>query len=91
MEIFLILYKAVGLPWWTDLLRGLSMKLSPTKLKIIILLARGFSDKEISQQLQMSTRTVQTHINSIVLGFNARNRTNAVAIYMQANPGAKIL
>ena len=67
------------------------MKLSPTKLKIIKLLARGFSDKEISQHLQMSPRTVQTHINSIILAFNARNRTNAVAIYMQAHPQAKIL
>ncbi|MBR6302062.1 helix-turn-helix transcriptional regulator [bacterium] len=67
------------------------MKLSPTKLKIIKLLARGFSDKEISQHLQMSARTVQTHINSIVLGFSARNRTHAVAIYMQANPQTKIL
>lgn len=67
------------------------MKLSPKKVKILILLARGFSDKEISQQLQMSTRTVQTHINSIMLGLNARNRTNAVAIFMQANPQKKIL
>ncbi len=67
------------------------MKLSPTKLKIIKLLAHGFSDKEISQHLQMSARTVQTHINAIVLGFNARNRTHAVAIYMQAHPQTKIL
>lgn len=67
------------------------MKLSPTKIKILILLARGFSDKEISQHLQMSKRTVQTHINSIILGLNAKNRTNAVAIYMQAHPRQKIL
>jgi DNA-binding NarL/FixJ family response regulator len=67
------------------------MKLSPTKMKILILLAKGYSDKEISQNLQMSTRTVQTHINSIVDRLNARNRTNAVAIYMQANPYKKLL
>ena len=67
------------------------MKLSPTKQKIIRLLARGFSDKEISQHLQMSPRTVQTHINSIILGFNARNRINMVAIYMEANPNVKLL
>jgi DNA-binding NarL/FixJ family response regulator len=67
------------------------MKLSPTKMKILILLANGYSDKEISQNLQMSTRTVQTHINSIVDRLNARNRTNAVAIYMQANPYKKLL
>jgi len=67
------------------------MKLSPTKQKIIRLLASGFSDKEISQHLQMSPRTVQTHINSILLGLNARNRINAVAIYMQAHPNIKMI
>lgn len=62
------------------------MKLSPTRIKIIILLAKGFSDKEISQHLQMSVRTVQTHVNAILMVLNAKNRTNAVAKYMQANP-----
>lgn len=67
------------------------MKLSPTKMRILILLAKGYSDKEISQHLQMSTRTVQTHINTIIARLNARNRTNAVAIYMQANPNKILL
>lgn len=67
------------------------MKLSPTKMRILILLAKGYSDKEISQYLQMSTRTVQTHINTMIARLNARNRTNAVAIYMQANPTKKLL
>ena len=67
------------------------MKLSPTKIKILTLLARGYSDKEISQYLQMSPRTVQTHINTIILVLNARNRTNAVAIYMQAYPKKLVL
>ena len=67
------------------------MKLSPTKMRILILLAKGYSDKEISQHLQMSTRTVQTHINTIIARLNARNRTNAVAIYMQANPNTILL
>ncbi len=67
------------------------MKLSPTKLKILVLLAKGLTDKEISQHLQISTRTVQTHINTMIAQLHARNRTNAVAIYMQANPNKKIL
>lgn len=69
----------------------MKLKLSPTKIKILILLAKGFSDKEISQNLQMSTRTVQTHINTMMALLHARNRTNAVAIYMQANPDKKII
>lgn len=59
------------------------MRLSPKKIKILTLLAQGFTDKEISQKLQMSTRTIQTHISSIVLSLNARNRVNAVALYIQ--------
>ena len=67
------------------------MRLSPKKIKISTLLAQGFTDKEISQKLQMSTRTIQTHISSIVLSLNARNRVNAVALYMHQNPKCKIL
>ncbi|MBO5385971.1 helix-turn-helix transcriptional regulator [bacterium] len=62
------------------------MKLSPTKLKVLTLVAKGFTDKEISQQLQMSTRTIQTHLNSIVLALNAKNRTHAVALYKHYHP-----
>ena len=67
------------------------VKLSPTKFKILRLLAQGFSDKEISQKLQMSTRTVQTHVNFIIAILNAKNRIHAVAIYMQTHPNQKML
>ena len=67
------------------------MKLSPMKIKIIKLLAQGYSDKEISQNLQISPRTVQTHINSLILKLNARNRINAVAKYLKLHPNFNIL
>ena len=66
-------------------------KLSPTKMKVLTLLAQGYSDKEISIKLQMSVRTAQTHISSIISKLNARNRTNAVAIYMHNHPNCNIL
>lgn len=67
------------------------MRLSPKKHKILTLLARGYTDKEIAQNLDMSTRTVQTHISSIISKLNARNRTNAVALYMYSHPKWRIL
>lgn len=67
------------------------MRLSPKKLEILTLLARGYTDKEIAQNLKMSVRTVQTHISSILSTLNARNRTNAVALYMQAHPRWRII
>ena len=67
------------------------MRLSPKKHKILTLLARGYTDKEIAQNLDMSTRTVQTHVSSIISTLNARNRTNAVALYMHSHPKWRII
>lgn len=66
------------------------MKLSPRKLEILTLLARGFTDKEIALKLNISIRTVQTHISSIMIGLNARNRVNAVVLYMASHPRWKV-
>ena len=62
------------------------MKLSPKKVKILTVVAKGYTDKEISQKLQISKRTIQTHISAILLALNARNRTNAVALYKHYHP-----
>lgn len=67
------------------------MILSPKKHKIITLLARGYTDKEIAQNMDISTRTVQSHISSIISTLNARNRTNAVALYMRSHPKWRII
>ena len=67
------------------------MKLSPKKLEILTLLAQGFADKEIASKLKISKRTVETHIPSIVNILQARNRVNAVAIYMTKHPKWKAL
>lgn len=67
------------------------MKLSPKKHKIMTMIARGYTDKEIACCLNISKRTVQTHITNIIAGLNARNRTNAVVLYMLQNPQWEIL
>jgi DNA-binding NarL/FixJ family response regulator len=66
------------------------MRLSPKKIEILTLIARGYTDKEIANLLKMSIRTVQTHISSIISKLNARNRVNAVVLYMQNNPNWNI-
>lgn len=62
---------------------GIKMKLTPRERDVITLVAEGFADKEIAEKLSLSPRTVQTHINSVILKYNARNRTNAVALYIK--------
>lgn len=59
------------------------MKLSKRELEILDLISWGYSDKEIACNLKISARTVQTHVNRIVIKLHARNRTNAVANYIR--------
>ena len=61
------------------------MKLTPREKDVIALVAEGYADKEIAIQLKISPRTVQTHISKLLLKMNARNRCNAVLIYMMSN------
>lgn len=59
------------------------MKLSKRELEILELLSWGYCDKEIGCTLEISPRTVQTHISRIIVKLGARNRTSAVAIYIR--------
>lgn len=54
------------------------MALSIRETEIIILIANGFSDKEISSKINISPRTIQTHVTRICSKLNAKNRTHAV-------------
>ena len=66
------------------------MKLSLRKKEILTLLAKGLTDKEIALKLNISKRTVNTHVSNILNGLNARNRVHAVVLYMMAHPRWKI-
>lgn len=70
--------------------KGSLMKLSPKEHDVLTLIACGFTDKEVALKLNISIRTVQTHIASILLKLKARNRVNAVVVYMHLNPKWKI-
>ena len=66
------------------------MKLSPKEHVVLTLIACGLTDKEVASKLKISIRTVQTHMSTIILKLNARNRVNAVVVYMHLNPKWKI-
>lgn len=70
--------------------KGSLMKLSPKEHNVLTLIACGFTDKEVALKLNISIRTVQTHIASILLKLKAKNRVNAVVVYMHLNPKWKI-
>ena len=60
-----------------------NMELSVREIQILEFLCYGDADKEIAYKLNISKRTVQTHISRLVLKLHARNRISAVATYLR--------
>ena len=52
--------------------------LSPRELEVLRLLAEGLTDREIGEALGISTRTVETHVGSVLRKLEARTRAAAV-------------
>ena len=66
------------------------MKLSPREHDVLTLIACGYTDKETAVRLKISKRTVDTYIKTIITKLEAKNRVNAVVIYMRVNPKWRI-
>jgi len=57
--------------------------LTPKELKVLQLLAEGFSNVAMAERLFVSETTVRTHLRNISAKLHASNRTQAVAIARQ--------
>lgn len=64
--------------------RGQSVRLSTREEEVLILLSKGYSNKEIADQLSLSTETVGSHLKHIYEKMHVRSRAEAVARYMTA-------
>jgi len=60
--------------------RSLEAKLTGRELEVLRLLAGGLGQKEISGRLAISTKTVGTHIEHILMKLGVQSRTQAVAL-----------
>ena len=58
--------------------KQLDMKLSDREFEVLNELALGYSRKEISNRLFLSTHTIDTHMRSLYYKLNARNNVQAV-------------
>ncbi len=67
--------------------RDESSNLSPREERVLELLSKGYSNKEIAEQLELSVDTVRSHLKHIYEKMHVRSRTEAVARYVAANPG----
>ena len=62
-----------------------SNDLSDRERQVMHLIAEGHTDAEIAAQLCISVFTAQNHVKSILRKLDARNRTQASAIYLRKN------
>jgi DNA-binding NarL/FixJ family response regulator len=52
-----------------------SVELTPTEIKVVQLVAKGLSNKDIADQLNVSQRTIESHVSNMLNKTNLHNRT----------------
>jgi DNA-binding NarL/FixJ family response regulator len=60
------------------------VRLSAREEEVLVLLARGFSNKEIAEKLGLSIETISTYLKQTYRKMHVRSRTEAVARYLTA-------
>jgi DNA-binding NarL/FixJ family response regulator len=55
-------------------------QLTPREQEVLQLIAKGYSNREIAQQLYISERTVKNHVNSLLRQLNLRDRTQVAIL-----------
>jgi DNA-binding NarL/FixJ family response regulator len=70
---------------------GEADRLTARQQEIALLVAEGLSNREISERLHLSVRTVETHVNNILveLGFHSRVRLAGWARDVGLSQGAQ--
>lgn len=66
---------------------GRWLNISPREKDVINLLAIGLTQKEIANKLNISNRTVETHIKNLSNKMEAKNTTHLVSIYTRYKNG----
>ena len=58
-----------------------SVQLSAREAEVLKFLSRGFSNKEIADQIELSIETVRTYLKGVYKKLHVRSRTEAVLRY----------
>lgn len=61
-------------------------RLTPREEEVLLLLSRGYSNKEIAERVALSVDTVRSHLKHIYEKMHVRSRTEAVIRYMSIKP-----
>ena len=54
--------------------------LSKREMEVLLLVKDGLSNPQIGEKLDLSTKTVENHVRSILQKLGAKNRTEAVVL-----------
>lgn len=63
---------------------GLVDRLTPREQEVLVLMAHGLSNREITDRLVISEATVKTHVARVVMKTGSRDRTQAVVLAYQS-------
>jgi DNA-binding NarL/FixJ family response regulator len=61
-----------------------ALGLSPREEELLEYLAKGYSNKEIAEQIQLSLETVRSYLKHIYEKMHVRSRTEAAVRYLHA-------
>lgn len=61
--------------------------LTPREKEVLALVTKGYSNKDIANQLIIAEKTVKTHISNILSKLQVTNRAQAICYVMQKGPG----
>src|SRR5215468_2965954 len=64
--------------------RDATIHLTSREEEVLVLLSRGFSNKEIADQMSVSIETVRSHLKRIYEKMHVRSRTESVALYFSS-------
>ncbi|NET07437.1 MAG: response regulator transcription factor [Symploca sp. SIO2B6] len=71
----LIQYSAKGAEAAPSIQIPFDVELTPTELKVVQFVARGMANREIAEQLQVSQRTIESHVSNMLGKTGLHNRT----------------
>jgi RNA polymerase sigma factor (sigma-70 family) len=67
-------------------MRDEGVRLTTREEEVLVLLSKGYSNKEIAERIGLSVDTVRSHLKRIYEKMHVRCRTEAVVRYMAARP-----
>jgi DNA-binding NarL/FixJ family response regulator len=65
--------------------RGELVRLSPRETELLMLLARGYSNKEIAVKLSLTLETIQSYLKSVYKKMHVHSRAEAAAKYRSSH------